>query len=145
MKFVEYARAAGHYTGFGRCACSRLWSTSWPRRSGPLNDFPTHTRTPIKHVIVIIGENRSFDHVYATYKSPSGDKVSNLLSKGIINADGTPGPKYAHATARFGHRLPARSFPAEPHVQDLLPCASHAADGWRTQDVVRSDGRRGAN
>src|SRR5580658_3541040 len=26
------------------------------------------TRTPIKHVLVIIGENRSFDHVFATYK-----------------------------------------------------------------------------
>jgi len=25
------------------------------------------TTTPIKHVIVIIGENRSFDHVFATY------------------------------------------------------------------------------
>ena len=24
------------------------------------------TRTPIKHVIIIIGENRSFDHVFAT-------------------------------------------------------------------------------
>jgi phospholipase C len=24
------------------------------------------TETPIKHVIVIIGENRSFDHVFAT-------------------------------------------------------------------------------
>jgi phospholipase C len=31
--------------------------------------FPggNEARTPIKHVIVIIGENRSFDHVFATY------------------------------------------------------------------------------
>ena len=30
--------------------------------------------TPIKHVIVIIGENRSFDHVFATYvPKASGD------------------------------------------------------------------------
>ena len=26
------------------------------------------TRTPIKHVVVIVGENRTFDHVFATYK-----------------------------------------------------------------------------
>jgi len=26
------------------------------------------TQTPIQHVIVIIGENRTFDHVFATYK-----------------------------------------------------------------------------
>ncbi len=32
------------------------------------NTADTQTRTPIKHVIVIIGENRSFDHVFATYK-----------------------------------------------------------------------------
>ena len=25
------------------------------------------TRTPIKHVIIIIGENRTFDHIFATY------------------------------------------------------------------------------
>ena len=25
------------------------------------------TVTPIKHVIVVIGENRSFDHIYGTY------------------------------------------------------------------------------
>ena len=47
------------------------------------------TRTPIKHVIVIIGENRSFDHVFATYKPASGQTVWNLLSEGIVNADGT--------------------------------------------------------
>ena len=25
------------------------------------------TATPIKHVIIIVGENRSFDHLFATY------------------------------------------------------------------------------
>src|SRR5215813_10013376 len=49
------------------------------------------TTTPIKHVIIIIGENRTFDNVYATYV-PKHGSVSNLLSKGIINADGSPGP-----------------------------------------------------
>src|SRR6202049_376513 len=52
------------------------------------------TQTPIQHVIVIIGENRTFDHVFATYKPPVGQKVDNLLSKGIIKADGTPGPNF---------------------------------------------------
>src|SRR5271155_3169389 len=35
------------------------------------------TVTPIKHVIVIIGENRTFDHVYATYKPRPGQTVDN--------------------------------------------------------------------
>jgi phospholipase C len=55
------------------------------------------TVTPIQHVIVIIGENRTFDHVFATYKPKAGETVSNLLSKGIINADGTPGPNFPTA------------------------------------------------
>ena len=28
------------------------------------------TTTPIKHVVVIIGENHSFDNVFATYRPP---------------------------------------------------------------------------
>jgi phospholipase C len=52
------------------------------------------TTTPIKHVIVIIGENRSFDHVFATYVPQNGQTVWNLLSEGIVKADGTPGPNF---------------------------------------------------
>ncbi len=56
------------------------------------------TATPIKHVIIIVGENRSFDHLFATYVPKSKDeRVRNLLSEHIINADGTPGPKFAKA------------------------------------------------
>jgi len=58
-----------------------------------------NTTTPIKHVIVIIGENRTFDHLFATYQPVSnGETVFNLLSEGIVNADGTPGPNYSAVT-----------------------------------------------
>src|SRR5713101_8231020 len=57
----------------------------------------THTRSPIKHLIVLIGENRTFDHVFATYVPKSHDSVKNLLSEGIINADGTPGKHFSKA------------------------------------------------
>ena len=56
-----------------------------------------NTRTPIKHLIVIIGENRSFDHVFATYKPKHGESVWNLLSEGIVKSDGTPGPNFFKA------------------------------------------------
>jgi phospholipase C len=53
------------------------------------------TRSPIKHVIILIGENRSFDHLFGVYTPKGkGQTISNLLSKGIVNADGTPGPNY---------------------------------------------------
>ena len=61
-------------------------------------DHKSGTRTPIKHVIVIIGENRTFDHVFATYKAKRGESVNNLLSKGIVNEDGTPGPNFWQAS-----------------------------------------------
>ena len=56
-----------------------------------------NTKTPIKHVIVIYGENRTFDHLFGTYKPPSGDSIMNLLSEGIVNEDGSPGPNFAKA------------------------------------------------
>jgi phospholipase C len=74
-------------------------------------DHPT-TATPIQHVIVIIGENRSFDHVYATYKPAKGQTVSNLLSKGIINANGQAGPNWALA-AQF-NALDKTTFAISP-------------------------------
>jgi phospholipase C len=62
------------------------------------------TATPIKHVIVIVGENRSFDHVFATYvPKKKGETVWNLLSEGIVTKTGTPGPnfqKFAQSAAK---------------------------------------------
>ena len=64
--------------------------------SDPADAFKT--ATPIKHVIILIGENRGFDHTFGVYK-PKGknQSVSNLLSKGIVKEDGTPGPHFADA------------------------------------------------
>ncbi len=53
---------------------------------------PNSTTTPIKHLIVLIGENRTFDHTFATYQPKHGQTISNLLSRGIIDANGSPGP-----------------------------------------------------
>src|SRR5580704_650011 len=66
-------------------------------RPTPDHNQQSSTRTPIKHLIVIIGENRSFDHVFATYKPKHGESVWNLLSEGIVRADGTPGPNFFKA------------------------------------------------
>src|ERR1700691_3181931 len=79
-------------------------ATSAPAFGGTWNsasDRSGKTVTPIKHVIVIIGENRSFDHVFATYVPKKGNTVDNLLSKGIIqldtNKNAIPGPNFALA------------------------------------------------
>jgi phospholipase C len=60
-----------------------------------------NTVSPIKHVIVIIGENRTFDHVFGTYVPKQGQSVLNILSEGIVTIDGKPGPNFSKVTA-FG-------------------------------------------
>ena len=46
------------------------------------------TTTPIKHVIILIGENRTFDNIYGMYQPVHGQSVWNLLSRGIVTATG---------------------------------------------------------
>ncbi len=53
--------------------------------------------TPIQHVIVVFGENRSFDHVFGTYVPKAGQTVHNLLSEGIVTTSGTPGKNFKKA------------------------------------------------
>mgnify|MGYP001248756372 CR=1 FL=1 len=62
---------------------------SYAQNSGDSND--DNTLTPIKHVVLIVGENRTFDHLFATYQPPAGQTVWNLLSEGIVQPNGLPG------------------------------------------------------
>ena len=83
------------------------------------------TATPIKHVIVIIGENRSFDHVFATYVPKKGESVMNLLSQGIIKADGTPGRNFSKAEQKAANDQTPDAFLLSPQKStfqgDVLP------------------------
>jgi phospholipase C len=79
--------------GLGALAATQI-ITCIPYASIARADEPSATRSPITHVIVLIGENRTFDHLFATYVPRGPDAVRNLLSEGIINADGTPGPRF---------------------------------------------------
>ncbi|MFI4866814.1 MAG: alkaline phosphatase family protein [Steroidobacterales bacterium] len=113
------------------------------------------TASPIRHVIVIIGENRSFDHVFATYVPRSGQHVSNLLSRGIINADGTPGRNHEASAQRAATDTrryaisPARTFaylnipppgtheaPSVPSDKKPAPFASIAAARAAEHDLA---------
>jgi len=82
-----------------------------PDRADPIQTGDNATKTPIKHVIIIIAENRSFDHVFGVYSPPSGQRVRNLLSEGIVTEDGTPGPHFANA-AQYEAQVTATYNPA---------------------------------
>ena len=82
------------------------------------------TKSPIKHVVVIIGENRTFAHVFATYKPKPGNKVLNLLSEGIIEEDGTPGRNFWKAkqlNAEDDYKDPYQISPSEKYQYAHLP------------------------
>ena len=82
------------------------------------------TATPIQHVIVIIGENRTFDHVFATYKPKNGETVSNLLSKGIVKSDGTPGPNFSLSSQSKAYETSADGWqvgPSNTEPYSVLP------------------------
>ena len=65
-------------------------------------DPPKRTKTPIQHVIIIVGENHTFDNLYGTYQPKPGQSIDNLLSKGIVKADGTPGAHFDRAQQHIG-------------------------------------------
>ena len=93
------------------------------------------TTSPIKHVVVIIGENHTFDNVFATYQPPAGQKVRNLLSEGIVTPSGTPGRNAASALQRTAsdtskYQLdPARTGAYATLPQPNTTYVSKACDG----------------
>jgi len=81
----------------GAAAAVTVMMTAAAAGSTPRTSQAAQTTTPIKHVVVIIGENHSFDNVFATYQPPRGQKIWNLLSEGIVTKSGAPGPNFATA------------------------------------------------
>ena len=49
---------------------------------------------------MVVGENLSFDNLFGTYRPQSNAKIRNLLSQGIVNRDGSPGPEFTNAAQR---------------------------------------------
>jgi phospholipase C len=90
-----------------------------PDSIGGNNSNGGRTESPIKHVIVIMGENRTFDHLFATYQPRNGQSVANLLSKGIINIDGSPGPHYGLAVQNYA--TVAGTFSISPATKTPYP------------------------
>jgi phospholipase C len=97
-----------------------------------------NTRTPIKHVLVIIGENRSFDHVFATYKPTNGQKVDNLLSKGIVKEDGSPGPNFSLAVQQSAVDSPPSTYSQSPGSKTPYTVLPPVLAGGPTQPFLSS-------
>ncbi len=72
----------------------------------------------IQHVVVIYGENRSFDNLYGSFPGASGIADADATSTTQLDVDGTPLPRLppvwvGHGSAEdpaFGHSLPNAPF-----------------------------------
>ncbi len=112
-----------------------------PRPTAPLAGSGTNddrTRTPIKHVLVIIGENRSFDHVFATYKPKGGQRIDNILAKGIIKEDGSPGPNFSLAIQKSAVDSTPSPFELSPGEQTPFAVLPPVLAGGATTPYVSS-------
>ncbi len=92
-------------------------------------------------MIVIIGENRTFDHIFATYVPVKGQTVNNLLSEGIVKADGTPGPNFPVAEQKAAYDVAPDAFMLSPSVTtsfdgNVLPAP---INGGPTDSYVTND------
>jgi phospholipase C len=125
MTFKSVASSAAHHLRVGLAGLAMLQLIGAPFASAaaqpPQQSPDAATASPIKHVIVIIGENRSFDHVFATYKPKRGETVNNLLSEGIIaldaNKNAIPGPNFNKAQQLFA--TDTDSFLLSPPTQEF--------------------------
>ena len=123
-RWLQGCRLALSVMALGQFIATPVLADPFP--SFPGFPFPggNEARTPIKHVIVIIGENRSFDHVFATYVPKPGETVDNLLSKGIVSLDhnknAIPGPNFGKAQQLAAQDLgPQDAFLLSPPKQEF--------------------------
>lgn len=104
-----------HLRTFALAACLTVTAgqaVAEPPTSG-VGTADTRTRTPIEHLIVVVGENVSFDTLYGTYTPVTGDSIRNLLSQHIVNPDGSPGQAY-HRAVQYVSRNLHGAYTVEP-------------------------------
>lgn len=87
---------------------------------------PVKTATPIKHIVIIFGENRSFDHYFGTYPyalNPAGEPAFHALPdtptvNGLSNALLTNNPNLNPANGS-GAANPFRLDRSQANTQDM--------------------------
>jgi phospholipase C len=126
-------RIAGQLCNAGKCLALLASAASMTVQA---DEGGAQTASPIKHVLVIIGENRSFDHVFATYVPVQGQRVANLLSKGIVRADGTPGPSFDRAVQKSARNADGIYRLSPPHQRPYAVLPAPLAGGQTTPEIT---------
>jgi len=96
--------------------CAALLALGPPAAALAAPDGGPHTTTPIKHVIVIVGENHTFDNVFGVYQPRSGQTVWNLLSKEIVTLNGDPDTDFGKAAQNQANDSPPSKYSIAPTI-----------------------------
>jgi len=105
----QLGRRNGVRTALGLLAAGTLvagWSATPSLAGGAGSDASAHTTTPVKHVVVLFGENISFDHYFGTYPhalnppgqptfhaAPGTQRVNGLTRELLTRNPNTANPK----------------------------------------------------
>src|SRR5580700_1864018 len=81
MSYKSLASKGLHYFRIGLAGLAMFQFTICAPFANAADQPQSATASPITHVIVIIGENRSFDHVFATYQPKHGETVTTCFPK----------------------------------------------------------------
>lgn len=93
LRRAQFRRAAAGLAVLMACASHQALA----EMGGDDAHSASTTTTPIQHLIVIVGENHTFDNLFGGYRPRHGQRILNLLSEGIIKPDGSPGAYFARA------------------------------------------------
>jgi phospholipase C len=80
---------------YGRAACAAALLV------GVSHGAALAQNSPIRHVIVVVGENHTFDNVFGGYLPRPGQTISNLRMLDIIDDNGKPGRNISLAQQRM--------------------------------------------
>jgi phospholipase C len=97
------------------------------------------TLADIKHVVIFINENRSFDHYYGTYRGVRGFSDPNVLKQ----SDGTPVFAQKFSDSPFGARSAGYGGHLLPFHFDTTKngeCVNDIAHGWAPQHLAWNNG-----
>jgi phospholipase C len=120
MRLKKFTAPLLKGTRIGLAAIAMLQFSVMGPFAGSAQAQERETQSPIQHVIVIVGENRSFDHIFATYRAKGGQYVDNLLSKHIIKEDGTPGRNYSEAEQYAPDVTGSTTYDVSPTTNKVL-------------------------
>ncbi len=76
-------------------------------------------KSPIQHVIVVVGENHTFDNVFGGYLPRPGQTISNLRMLNIIDDDGKPSRNFWLARQRKAKGDPSGFYTLSPPPNGL--------------------------